>query len=47
MKLVIKKMSMFSGLGRRTSYDWRATAKKRSPSMQDERVRRLLGLLFT
>ena len=33
--------------GRRTSYDWRAMAKKRSQSMQDERVRRLLGLLFT
>ena len=31
----------------RTSYDWRATAKKQSPSMQDSLVRWFLWLLFT
>ena len=46
-RLLYYRTSSFSGLVQRTSYDWRATAKKRSPSMQDERVRRLLGLLFT
>ena len=46
-QLLYYQTSSFSGLGRHTSYDWQATAKKRSPSMQDAHVRRLLWLLFT
>ena len=46
-RLLYYRTSSFSGLGRRTSDDWRATAKKQSPSMQDTRVHRLLWLLFT
>ena len=34
------------GLGRRTSYDWRATATKLSPRMLSVLGRRLLGLLL-
>ena len=39
--------SFFSGLGRHTSYNWRAKAKKHSPSIQDAYAGQLLGLLFT
>ena len=46
-RLLYNRTSSFSGLRHRTSYDWRAMAKKQSPSMQDTRVRRLLWLLFT
>ena len=39
--------SSFSDLGQCSRYDWQATAKKWSPSVQDARVCRLLWLLFT
>ena len=46
-RLLHDRTSSFSGLGRCTSYDWSATAKKQSPSMQDARVHQFLCLLFT
>ena len=45
-RLLYYQTCSFFGLGQRTNYNWRATAKKLSPSMQDTRIRRL-WLLFT
>ena len=42
IRLLYYRASSFSGLGRRTSYDWRATASKLSPKIHHVLVQTLL-----